>query len=177
MLFASSTKFHKSLRVLTQGDFNRVFSFNKKYHTSHLTVLIHRRKLSSRAAKDSAKFQGSVNMSGNRYASVQLESLQTPDSRLGLIVSKKYSKKAINRNRFKRLCREAFRLLRPELDCGYDIVIMAKKRVDNGKKNTQIIKRKEEVQQIEEPDVTFKDIKESLYIAAKRAGVLKSQLT
>jgi len=54
---------------------------------------------------------------------------------------------------------------------------MAKKRVDNGKKNTQIIKRKEEVQQIEEPDVTFKDIKESLYIAAKRAGVLKSQLT
>lgn len=176
MLFASSTKFHKSLRVLTQGEFNRVFSFNKKYHTSHLTVLIHRRKVSTKGVKHSANAEVSVVKSGNRFFSEMHENSKAPDSRLGLIVSKKYSKKAVNRNKFKRLCREAFRLLRPELDYGYDIVIMAKKRVDNGKKNTQIIKRKEDVQ-LEEPDVTFEDIKESLYIAAKRAGVLKSQLT
>lgn len=176
MLFASSTKFHKSLRVLTQGEFNRVFSFNKKYHTSHLTVLIHRRKLSTRGVKHPATAQVSVVKSGNQFFSDMNENSKAPDSRLGLIVSKKYSKKAVNRNRFKRLCREAFRLLRPELDCGYDIVIMAKKRIDNGKKNTQMPKRTVEVQ-TEEADVTFEDIKESLYIAAKRAGVLKGQLT
>jgi ribonuclease P protein component len=46
-----------------------------------------------------------------------------PYSRLGLSVSRKFGP-AHRRNRFKRLCREAFRLTRRELPTGLDLVII-----------------------------------------------------
>ncbi|SCY13584.1 ribonuclease P protein component [Basfia succiniciproducens] len=49
--------------------------------------------------------------------------LQYP--RLGLTVAKKHLKRAHERNRVKRLCRESFRLLQHELP-NYDFVIVAK---------------------------------------------------
>ena len=45
--------------------------------------------------------------------------------RLGLTVAKKYLKRAHDRNRIKRLCRESFRLLQHQLP-NYDFVIVAK---------------------------------------------------
>ncbi|MCK3658310.1 ribonuclease P protein component [Pasteurellaceae bacterium Pebbles2] len=45
--------------------------------------------------------------------------------RLGLTVAKKHLKRAHDRNRIKRLCRESFRLLQHELPA-YDFVIVAK---------------------------------------------------
>ena len=50
-------------------------------------------------------------------------SLSNP--RLGLTVAKKHLKRAHERNRIKRLCRESFRLLQHELP-NYDFVIVAK---------------------------------------------------
>lgn len=50
-------------------------------------------------------------------------SLDNP--RLGLTVAKKHVKRAHERNRIKRLCRESFRLLQHELP-NYDFVIVAK---------------------------------------------------
>jgi ribonuclease P protein component len=46
-----------------------------------------------------------------------------PYLRLGLSVSRKYGP-AHRRNRFKRLCREAFRLTRNDLPAGLDLVII-----------------------------------------------------
>jgi ribonuclease P protein component len=49
--------------------------------------------------------------------------------RLGLTIAKKHVKKAVQRNRLKRLARESFRLHQHQLDA-IDIVLMVKKGVD-----------------------------------------------
>ncbi|RDE71713.1 ribonuclease P protein component [Aggregatibacter segnis] len=54
--------------------------------------------------------------------------------RLGLTVAKKHLKRAHDRNRIKRLCRESFRLAQHDLP-NYDFVVVAKQgigRLDNG---------------------------------------------
>ncbi len=48
-----------------------------------------------------------------------------PFSRMGLSVGKRVSKLAVERNRVRRLFREAFRLSRPELPAGIDVVMIA----------------------------------------------------
>lgn len=51
-------------------------------------------------------------------------------SRLGLAVPKKQIKNAVDRNRFKRICRESFRLNKHNLP-NKDFVIIAKKTAQN----------------------------------------------
>jgi ribonuclease P protein component len=50
-------------------------------------------------------------------------------ARLGVVVSKKNVRLAVNRNRVKRIVRESFRLKQSEL-AGFDIVIIAKQGID-----------------------------------------------
>ncbi len=50
---------------------------------------------------------------------------ELPYSRLGLSVSRRVGK-AVVRNRWKRVIREAFRLSRPQLPSGLDLVVMPK---------------------------------------------------
>ena len=75
--------FPKGKRLLTRLDYSRVFSGSKRIHNKAFTLLIHYRK----------------------------DPIDTPlyDCRLGIVVSKKVHKTAVQRNRIKRLIRESFR--------------------------------------------------------------------
>jgi ribonuclease P protein component len=52
---------------------------------------------------------------------------QTAQSRLGLVIAKKHLKRAVDRNRVKRILRETFRTLEPPLEPAMDIVVLARK--------------------------------------------------
>ena len=54
---------------------------------------------------------------------------QRLESRFGLIVSKKVHKRAVKRNRVKRLLRESVRLLLPKVKPGFDAVFLTKKKI------------------------------------------------
>lgn len=51
------------------------------------------------------------------------------ESRFGFIVSNKIHKKATKRNRVKRLLREAVQMMLPEMEPGFDIVFLARKKI------------------------------------------------
>jgi ribonuclease P protein component len=48
-------------------------------------------------------------------------------ARLGIVVAKKQLAKAVDRNRAKRLLREAFRAVGPEFPAGWDVVLVARR--------------------------------------------------
>ncbi|MDD5639820.1 MAG: ribonuclease P protein component [Candidatus Pacebacteria bacterium] len=59
-----------------------------------------------------------------RYFFLKTIETSSQDSRIGFIVSKKVSKKAVERNRIKRLFREAVRLDIDRIKSGYDLVFI-----------------------------------------------------
>ena len=67
---------------------------------------------------------------GNREFAVNLCRNQCTHARLGLVVSKKVSKRAVDRNMIKRHVREWFRHNREKLN-GFDIIVTAKPTVLN----------------------------------------------
>lgn len=102
--------FHKRVRLLKADEFSRVFKDPIRSSDRYLTIL-----------------------------AVTNEMLDPkPDSaRLGLAISKKNAKRAVDRNRIKRLIRESFRLNLQNLP-GIDLVVMAKP-VTKSAENQQII--------------------------------------
>jgi ribonuclease P protein component len=73
----------------------------------------------------------------NREVVINFENHQSETSRLGITVSKKVSKRAVDRNRIKRQIREWFRAQKKQF-CSIDIVITAKPALN--------IKSSEEIQ-------------------------------
>jgi len=63
--------------------------------------------------------------SSDRYLTILAVPSETEYARLGLAISKKNAKRAVDRNRIKRIIRESFRLVQHELPA-IDLVIMAK---------------------------------------------------
>jgi len=71
--------------------------------------------------------------SADQYFTVLFRPNQLGYARVGLAIAKKRVRRAVDRNRLKRLIRESFRNARPELD-GLDIVVLARNntaRADN----------------------------------------------
>ena len=89
-------------------------SFAKKYHLLRPSEFqqVYRQKI----------------WTGNREFVVNLCRNQLSHARLGLVVSKKVSKRAVDRNEIKRHIREWFRHNRETLD-GFDIIVTAKTTV------------------------------------------------
>ncbi|MBP7401391.1 MAG: ribonuclease P protein component [Clostridia bacterium] len=61
----------------------------------------------------------------NRYVVVHYMKKRAPGNRLGVSCSRKV-KGSVRRNRRKRLLRESYRMLEPQLETGYDIVLIAR---------------------------------------------------
>ena len=74
-------------------------------------------------------------------------------TRVGVVVGKRFSKKAVLRNYAKRILREATRDVYPEMKSGFDIVIFAHKK-DNQKP-------------------TLAEIKKELKAAIQKGGIIK----
>lgn len=77
-----------------------------------------------KAAEYSRVFKNPVR-SSDRYLTILAVPSEKSFARLGLAISKKNARRAVDRNRIKRLIRESFRLNQHELPA-VDLVIMAK---------------------------------------------------
>lgn len=69
-------------------------------------------------------FKGGKLVKG-KYWQVIAKPVKVLKPRLGLAISKKVHRLAVNRNRFKRIARETFRLQKQQLD-NWDFVVMAR---------------------------------------------------
>ncbi len=63
---------------------------------------------------------------GNRNFTLRYIKNRKDANRLGIIVSKKVSKKAVDRNRIRRQIRESYRQMEDAVKPGYDLIITAK---------------------------------------------------
>lgn len=64
--------------------------------------------------------------SADRFLTLKAVENKMPFSRFGFVVSKKISKKAVERNRAKRLMREAIRLTEEKIKPGFDIIFISR---------------------------------------------------
>lgn len=101
-----NASFPREARLLGAADYAQTFKRNKRLSNRFWIVLGHRKGL----IKNSSESLG--------------ESKPEP-SRLGLAIAKKRAKRAVDRNRIKRIARESFRHNRTLL-VGYDAVVMNK---------------------------------------------------
>jgi ribonuclease P protein component len=89
----SDRRFHRTARLLSAADYQRVFDGPRR--------------------------------SADRWFTVLAVNNQVSRARLGLAISKKQARRAVDRNRLKRLIRESFRCQREQFD-GTDLVVMAR---------------------------------------------------
>lgn len=80
-----------------------------------------------RRAGDFAAMRNASGRLGGRCFSVRYRSNGLDHARLGLAISKRVSKRAVERNRIKRLLRESFRKIRHQLPA-VDMLVMAREQ-------------------------------------------------
>lgn len=110
-----SFAFKRSQRLLTSREYQRTFDRAKLRFSCPVLLVL--------AAERVAPVAGQPTVQGDEQTVVP--------ARLGLIVAKKHLKKAVDRNRFKRISRESFRHNQTQL-VGLDLIVLARA----GAKNT-----------------------------------------
>lgn len=71
-------------------------------------------------------FDGATRKTSGPYVLLLAKANTTDQPRLGLVIAKKSVRRAVDRNRIKRIARDSFRLNKPELG-DLDIVVLARK--------------------------------------------------
>ena len=84
--------------------------------------------ISLRNQKDFDRVFNAKNVFGNRHFTLYYNENGEDFNRIGIIVSKKISKKAVCRNHIRRQIKESFRHRQDDLKTGYDLIIIAKTR-------------------------------------------------
>jgi ribonuclease P protein component len=107
----------KSLRVRKREEVRRVFEEGRRAADARLTLW----GIPTGAREDAPAPLASAGGPG--------ESLHLKPTRIGVAVSKAHGK-AVRRNRVKRLCREAARLIRVELPAGWDLILVPRAGAD-----------------------------------------------
>lgn len=79
--------------------------------------------------RDFARLRGISRRIGTRHFSAEVAASEGDNARLGLAVSRRVSKKAVRRNRIKRIARDSFRHVRATLPA-VDIVLIARSSAD-----------------------------------------------
>ena len=88
----------------------------------------------------------------DRFLTLKAVENKMPFSRFGFVVSKKISKKAVERNRVKRLMSETIRLTEEKIKPGFDVVFISKLGIVNK---------------------SLEEVKESVEKLLKRSGLLE----
>lgn len=104
-------RFSRSQRLLTSRDFKATFNQAKIRFSTPVLLILVAEQVSNSPESD--------------QISATAEHLETTPARLGLVVAKKHLKRAVDRNRFKRLVRESFRSHQEQL-AGLDVVVLAR---------------------------------------------------
>jgi len=84
-----------------------------------------------RKQKDFENVFGKGFYSSDRFLTLKATENKMPFSRFGFVVSKKISKKAVERNRAKRLMSESVRLTDEKIKPGFDVVFISKSGIVN----------------------------------------------
>ncbi|MFI4969362.1 MAG: ribonuclease P protein component [Lysobacterales bacterium] len=79
--------------------------------------------------KDFARLRGISRRVGGRHFSAEVAASESAGARLGLAISRRVSRKAVRRNRIKRIARDSFRRIRAELPA-VDILLIARSSAD-----------------------------------------------
>ncbi len=105
-----------------------------------------------RKQKDFENVFGKGFYASDRFLTLKAVENKMPFSRFGFVVSKKISKKAVERNRAKRLMSEAIRLTDEKIKPGFDVVFISRVGIVNK---------------------SMGEIKESVEKLLKRSGLLE----
>jgi len=109
--------FSKQARLLKADEFSRVFKKPVRSSDRYLTILA----VSQQVSMQQADLNNAPKLDNTSILPID----NIVGSRLGLAISKKNAKRAVDRNRIKRIIRESFRLNRHTLPM-IDLVVMAK---------------------------------------------------
>jgi len=121
--------YSRQVRLLKAEEFSRVFKNPIRSSDRYLTILAISRVTENTDSNVTHTDEPDLQIT----ESVQTEQTKIITARLGLAISKKHAKKAVDRNRIKRIIRESFRANLQTLP-SIDLVVMAKpvtKNADN----------------------------------------------
>lgn len=108
--------FPRSARLTKTGEFSSVFSFKKSIKGKFLSLYYLFDKSAKSATNFHEKFQNfSENSENSENSEISKNSENLISARLGIVVAKKMLKKAVDRNRCKRILRDIFRRHRFDL--------------------------------------------------------------